>query len=65
MSKWRTRVEMFGRKSGEECSCDGREVYVPTNTVKFTRGKRVIWWMVKVPVEVAECNDELFEKIEE
>lgn len=61
--RWRTLVEMWGREAGEECYSDGRDVYVPTNIVKFTQGRKIVWWTIKVPVEVAECYDDMFEKV--
>jgi hypothetical protein len=63
MSRYISKIDMFGVKAGSICECDGRELFLPTNIVKFIRGRQVVYYTVKVPIEVVECFDEYFEKI--
>jgi hypothetical protein len=61
--KYELLIDLFGSRKGSICKSDKDCLYLPTSSVKFTKGKTVIWWNVKVPIDVVEDFDEYFKEI--
>jgi len=63
MAAFELLVDMFGSRKGTICKTDNDYLYLPTSSVKYTQGKKVIWWKVRVPVDVVDDFNEYFKKI--